>query len=88
MTLSVSDKAKVVEEHARSKGDTGSPEVQVALMTARIKDLTDHFSNTYSRPSFSSGFVATGKPATKVAGLFKTQRCRALQKSYSITRLT
>ncbi|MGU9957768.1 MAG: 30S ribosomal protein S15 [Arenicellales bacterium WSBS_2016_MAG_OTU3] len=43
MTLSVSDKAKVVEEHQRSASDTGSPEVQVALMTARIKDLTDHF---------------------------------------------
>ncbi|TSE26548.1 30S ribosomal protein S15 [Tepidimonas sediminis] len=36
-------KAKVVAEHARGERDTGSPEVQVALLTARINDLTPHF---------------------------------------------
>ena len=35
--------AEVVAQYARSKGDTGSPEVQVALLTARINGLTDHF---------------------------------------------
>ena len=37
------DKAAVVEQYQRAKGDTGSPEVQVALLTARINVLTDHF---------------------------------------------
>jgi small subunit ribosomal protein S15 len=37
------DKAKIVAEHARGKADTGSPEVQVALLTARINELTGHF---------------------------------------------
>ncbi|HEY5632290.1 MAG TPA: 30S ribosomal protein S15 [Burkholderiaceae bacterium] len=37
------DKAKIVAEFQRAKGDTGSPEVQVALLTARITDLTEHF---------------------------------------------
>ena len=37
------DSSKVIEEHKRGENDTGSPEVQVALLTARITDLTDHF---------------------------------------------
>jgi small subunit ribosomal protein S15 len=37
------DKAAIVKEHARGVGDTGSPEVQVAILTARINDLTPHF---------------------------------------------
>src|SRR6516164_222533 len=43
MAVTVADKAKVISEHQRAKGDTGSPEVQVALLTARINGLTDHF---------------------------------------------
>ena len=43
MALTAEDKAAVVKDNARSEGDTGSPEVQVALMTARIQDLSDHF---------------------------------------------
>lgn len=37
------DSAKVIEEHKRGSNDTGSPEVQVALLTARIVHLTEHF---------------------------------------------
>ena len=37
------DTAKVIGEHARGTNDTGSPEVQVALLTARIEQLTGHF---------------------------------------------
>jgi small subunit ribosomal protein S15 len=36
-------KAKVVADNGRAKGDTGSPEVQVAIFTTRINQLTDHF---------------------------------------------
>lgn len=43
MTMSAQDKQKIVEEYRRSDNDTGSPEVQVALMTARIVELTEHF---------------------------------------------
>ena len=35
--------AAILAEYQRAKGDTGSPEVQVALLTARINSLTDHF---------------------------------------------
>lgn len=43
MAISTSQKAQILQEHQRAKADTGSPEVQVALLTARINDLTDHF---------------------------------------------
>ena len=43
MTLSLTQKAEVVQAHARGTADTGSPEVQVALLTARINQLTPHF---------------------------------------------
>jgi len=43
MSLSPPDKAKIVTDYQRAQGDTGSPEVQVALLTARINDLTGHF---------------------------------------------
>ncbi|HEX7272666.1 MAG TPA: 30S ribosomal protein S15 [Casimicrobiaceae bacterium] len=43
MAVTVQEKAKVIAEHQRARGDTGSPEVQIALLTARINGLTDHF---------------------------------------------
>ena len=43
MAVTIVDKAKIVQEYQRAQGDTGSPEVQVALLTARISDLTEHF---------------------------------------------
>lgn len=43
MSVASLDKAGVIASNARSTNDTGSPEVQVALLTARINDLTDHF---------------------------------------------
>jgi small subunit ribosomal protein S15 len=43
MSVADIDKAKIVADFQRAKGDTGSPEVQVALLTARISDLTEHF---------------------------------------------
>ena len=43
MALHKSEKAKIISEYATHEGDTGSPEVQVALLTLRITQLTDHF---------------------------------------------
>jgi small subunit ribosomal protein S15 len=43
MSFNAADKAKVVSEFQRAQGDTGSPEVQVALLTNRINYLTGHF---------------------------------------------
>ncbi len=41
--ITTEGKAEIVKKYQRSPSDTGSPEVQVALLTARIKDLTPHF---------------------------------------------
>ena len=42
MSLDAATKKKIIEDHATVPGDTGSPEVQVALLTKRISDLTEH----------------------------------------------
>lgn len=42
MALDPQVKAKIIEDYAQAKGDTGSPEVQVAILTAQVTDLTDH----------------------------------------------
>lgn len=42
-SLSAEQKKEIVKEYARAEGDTGSPEVQVALLTARINHLSGHF---------------------------------------------
>ena len=45
MTMTAEQKAQVVKEHQMADGDTGSPEVQVALLTARIQELQSHFAD-------------------------------------------
>lgn len=45
MSLSTEEKAKIVGEFGRGQNDTGSPEVQVALLTSRIVHLTEHFAS-------------------------------------------
>ena len=42
MALTTDDKKKIIDEFAVVQGDTGSPEVQIALLTEKIKKLTDH----------------------------------------------
>ena len=45
MSITKAQKQALIADHARAKGDTGSPEVQVAILTKRINELTsDHFS--------------------------------------------
>jgi len=43
MSITSAQRSQIVTDYQRAKGDTGSPEVQVALMTARINYLTGHF---------------------------------------------
>lgn len=45
MSLSAEKKQEVVKEFQREPGDTGSPEVQIALLTARIQHLSSHFAD-------------------------------------------
>ncbi len=43
MVMTAQDKKTVIDEYAKHEGDTGSPEVQIALLTTRINQLTGHF---------------------------------------------
>ena len=43
MSITAERKQEVIKEHAREKNDTGSPEVQIAILTSRIQTLTEHF---------------------------------------------
>lgn len=43
MSITAERKQEVIKEHAREKNDTGSPEVQIAILTSRIQTLTSHF---------------------------------------------
>ena len=43
MSIAVERKSALIKEHARGKADTGSPEVQVAILSERITNLTEHF---------------------------------------------
>ncbi|MHA1112981.1 MAG: 30S ribosomal protein S15 [Alphaproteobacteria bacterium] len=52
MSITPERKAELISEYARSTGDTGSPEVQVAVLTERIHNLTDHL-NTHKKDHHS-----------------------------------
>jgi small subunit ribosomal protein S15 len=52
MTITAERKAEVIKEHARSEGDSGSPEVQIAILTERIVNLTEHF-KTHAKDNHS-----------------------------------
>ena len=52
MSITADEKQKLIKEHARQDGDTGSPEVQVAILTSRIQTLTDHF-KTHAKDNHS-----------------------------------
>jgi len=52
MTVTAARKTAIIAENARSEGDTGSPEVQVAILTERITNLTEHF-KTHAKDNHS-----------------------------------
>ncbi|HZF95931.1 MAG TPA: 30S ribosomal protein S15 [Allosphingosinicella sp.] len=52
MSVSAERKNEIINDNARNSGDTGSPEVQVAILTERINNLTDHF-KTHAKDNHS-----------------------------------
>ena len=52
MSITTERKEALIKEHGRDKGDTGSPEVQVAILTERIQNLTEHF-KTHAKDNHS-----------------------------------
>jgi small subunit ribosomal protein S15 len=58
MATTAADRAKIVADFQQSKGDTGSPEVQVALLTSRITYLTEHFKSNKKDNHSRRGLLA------------------------------
>ena len=52
MSVTAERKQEIIKDNAQSKGDTGSPEVQVAILTERIVNLTEHF-KTHAKDNHS-----------------------------------
>ncbi len=81
VVMDVEQKKAVIAEHAKHEGDTGSPEVQVALLTARITYLTEHFKSHKKDFHSRQGLLRlVGKRRNLLNYLRKTdvQRYRAL----------
>jgi len=89
MTMTAEDKRQIVEEHARGANDTGSPEVQVALLTARIKQLTGHFTEHKHDHHSRRGLVRMVNSRRKLLDYLKgkdVDRYRALIQKLGLRR--
>lgn len=58
MSITPERKAALIKEHATKPGDTGSPEVQVAILTERIVNLTEHFKTNHKDNHSRRGLLA------------------------------
>jgi small subunit ribosomal protein S15 len=58
MTVTAERKQEIIKDNAQASGDTGSPEVQVAILTERIRNLTDHFKNNHKDNHSRRGLLA------------------------------
>jgi small subunit ribosomal protein S15 len=89
MALSVEKKAEIVQEYQVGAGDTGSPEVQVALLTANIEQLQGHF-QTHSHDHHSRrGLIRMVNQRRKLLDYLKrkdTQRYSGLIKRLGLRR--
>jgi len=77
MTITAERKAELITEHGRSEGDTGSPEVQISILTQRIVNLTDHF-KTHAKDNHSRRglLMMVNKRRTLLAYLQKKDKAR------------
>ena len=89
MSLTVEKKQEIVQKHGRSPGDTGSAEVQIALLTARINELTEHL-RTHKKDHHSRRglLMLVGKRRRLLGYLQRTDldRYRALIKELGLRR--
>ena len=58
MSVTAEEKAKIIKDNAREPNDTGSPEVQVAILTQRIRNLTEHFKGNHKDNHSRRGLLA------------------------------
>ncbi len=73
MALSVEEKAAIVSQYARGEGDTGSPEVQVALLTANINKLQEHFKDNKKDHHSRRGLIRMVNQRRKLLDYLKSK---------------
>lgn len=73
MPLSSEDKSSIVSEYSRGDTDTGSPEVQVALLSARISELTEHFGKHKKDHHSRQGLLKMVNKRRKLLDYLKTK---------------
>ena len=89
MALTAEDKAGIVKKYAVQEGDTGSPEVQIALSTARILDLAPHFKEHIHDHHSRQGLLRLVNSRRKLLDYLKNkdvERYRALIKSLGLRK--
>ena len=73
MSVTAAKKTEIIQDNARASGDTGSPEVQVAILTERIRNLTEHFKGHHKDNHSRRGLLMmVNKRRTLLAYLKKT----------------
>jgi len=69
LVLTSKQKKELIDKFKLHESDTGSPEVQVGLLTHRISYLTEHLKNPQKRPSYPQGAFDAGGPTATTAQL-------------------
>ena len=71
MSVTAETKQKIITDNAQSKGDTGSPEVQVAILTERIRNLTEHFKDHHKDNHSRRGLLTMVNKRRSLLGYLK-----------------
>lgn len=79
MSISTAEKAKIVGEYQQAKNDTGSPEVQVALLSQRISVLTEHFKENKKDHHSRRGLLAMVSQRRKLLDYLKRKNADRYQ---------
>ena len=79
MSITTADKAKIVGEYQQAKNDTGSPEVQVALLSQRISVLTEHFKENKKDHHSRRGLLAMVSQRRKLLDYLKRKNADRYQ---------
>ena len=79
MAATAAERAKIVSEFQQAKNDTGSPEVQVALLTSRITYLTEHFKSNKKDHHSRRGLLALVSQRRKLLDYLKRESAERYQ---------
>lgn len=89
MTLTTDKKKKIIKKHATQKGDTGSPEVQIALLSERIQLLIDHLKTHLKDNHSRRGLLAMVSKRRRLLNYLKTKspsRHQTVAKALSLAK--